>query len=327
MPRFPPLFRRFLSADFSVNQQNAIMIAMETRISSLEQREIGEWASRKLRLDRHWIIQWAARWVLAAQVGRRLDKRQQENLKRWVRKFREASRFTPHGSERHHRRVRTARSYSLFQATGSPARNLLVAWSGRANRLLMPPSNYLPFLEQMDMDLLVIRPNANRNYKTGVSGFGATLPEAVAGLRDWLKASDYSRVSVLGTSGGTLPAIYSSISWKADRCVLAGLSDPRVADFGIDWRQVVSLWQSLGVSERPKFFYTDGEHAEKDCTASQFVSSLMGGQLIRVNGAGHNSLHPLWAKNLLGAWLSWVFEADNEDLPESLSTELNLNAV
>ena len=179
----------------------------------------------------------------------------------------------------------------------------------------MPPANYLPVLQQVGMDLLVLRPNINRNYISGVSGFGTTLENAVAGIREWLKATGYTKVYVLGTSGGTLPAIYSSIVLNAERCVAVGTIDPRGGQSEVNWTQVVTMWEAMNPSQRPMFVFTDGQLAVEDRMASQFVVSQFGGRVFRVPGADHNSLHPLWQKGLFAQWLKWALCGDSDHFP------------
>lgn len=117
----------------------------------------------------------------------------------------------------------------LYTADGSAKpeqKTLIVGFTGRALRLMMPLYRFLLQLEPERFDVLLLRSVDRGHYETGVPGLGTNLHELGIGLHNWANAQGYRRRIAFGTSAGGLAALSVGLGQLWDRAIAVGADIP-----------------------------------------------------------------------------------------------------
>ena len=116
----------------------------------------------------------------------------------------------------------------FFEDLSAPVsdKSLLILVSGYGGRLFVPVSLFLDCLPARAMDVVFLSANGRNHYRHGVVGSGDNLLAVAASLRERFAISEYSRLDVLGTSGGGFAALRLANMLQADNGVAVGGNYP-----------------------------------------------------------------------------------------------------
>ena len=107
-----------------------------------------------------------------------------------------------------------------------PQKSLLILVSGHGGRVFVPVAVFLDCLPDRAMDVVFLSANGRNHYRQGVVGLGDNLLAVAASLRDRFPIGEYSRLEVLGTSGGGFAALRLANMMQADNGVAVGGNYP-----------------------------------------------------------------------------------------------------
>jgi hypothetical protein len=297
---FERAYSRLVKSCLTPNQNNRLNIMLETYLTAEEWRRI----ERVIRRQYGVIVTWLARQGPVRVVfGRYLPKSKFYSI---VTRVSYAHKFSRKDLRRNRgfaplNRDRRTRSYSLFLNPENSTKSLFVIWVGGSRRPMMPLSIFLEGARPLGMDVLVLRPSQD-GYKSGVRGFGDTLPESVLGLSKFVSENNYENVYCQGQSLGTLPALLSSTLPKVRTVLIAGPASPQTTD-PIVFGEFIDRLKQLGI--RPKVSIAVGSNAPKDISTAESLGNVFETNLIIVRNARHT---PPWVyarKGKLYDWLSY----------------------
>jgi hypothetical protein len=207
---------------------------------------------------------------------------------------------------------------ATFYSTGAPPdrRSLLVAFCGRAHRLMLPLSVFLQHLPARDWDALVLRDEHAVQYSRGARGFADTF----AALVDRISAIavEYRRCVTFGTSMGGLPAIRFALMARSERGISVGGRPPtdvlKLRRNGVP-RSAFDLLCACLPPDRRNLLFTCSEGCRADEASARLYADLTRGLAWPVTGeADHNLLHGLLLKGALGDFLHAVLNRPLEEL-------------
>jgi hypothetical protein len=112
----------------------------------------------------------------------------------------------------------------LEGATEKAHRGLLVAFTGRKSRLMMPLPMFLQGVDAMAWDVLLLRDRKLSHYRHGCAGFGTTFMQLVSHVAD--TAAPYRTTAAIGTSMGGLAAVRLALCLGNIRAVSVGGRPP-----------------------------------------------------------------------------------------------------
>jgi hypothetical protein len=126
-------------------------------------------------------------------------------------------------------------------------KDLLIAFTGNARRLMMPISVFLQFLDSRSWDVVVLKKCPRNSYLLGLEAIADDFLGLTKSLERKLSPRQYRRTLTLGVSGGGFAAALAAIMIGAARgiCVSGGVPrsgvtdwNPDVKDHGVDLRFV-----------------------------------------------------------------------------------------
>jgi hypothetical protein len=303
------LVERFGHGCRSVNQQNKFLIEIDRRMTPAERRAV---------IRRWW---WFAapglsrllRSRLGQPVGRifsgdnDLSLELSVNFGRWVRRLAVHEALGKRKSGLSYIRALTTRDYCLYRNAKTRNNHLLVGFPGRSNRLMMPVADFLPALEPLDKDLLLLWTNFPRFAGADNSGRPGTFQESVEAIRAFAVSQGYRHFSVVGTSGGSAPALYCGAAIEADNTVIVGALDPDRPHFPVSWQEISDIWGprlgDKGTKQPSGLSLTYGATSIQDKEVSEAIAQDIPAEVIEVPGATHS---PLWDLVLKGEFSSWL---------------------
>jgi acyl carrier protein len=116
--------------------------------------------------------------------------------------------------------------YTAGGAVNPGEKTLLVGFTGRALRLMMPTYRFLMHLDADRFDLLLLRSADRGHYATGIPGRGGDIASLGAWLDSWATAQGYGRRISFGTSAGGLAALCVGLERQWDRAIAVGADLP-----------------------------------------------------------------------------------------------------
>ena len=196
----------------------------------------------------------------------------------------------------------TTRSFSLFSMPEAESKRLLVLWTGRAGRPMMPLSIFLESLRHLHLDVLVLRPSKEHQYRKGVRGLGDSMAETSTWISDFILERNYVQVFVQGNSLGTYPALLSAVLHKVKTVLLAGPIDPYKID-ATGFQEFIEVFE--GLPQKPSIAVAVGSKSERDKDVAKDFEVMFSSKTLVTEGAGHN---PLWKKYKAGTLFTWLGE-------------------
>ena len=177
-------------------------------------------------------------------------------------------------------------------------RTLVIAYTGDANRLMMPIGLFLQHCPAEQYEFVVLVDRSRTFYLTGIAGVGENLPAAIERLRDLCVPSRFRRAMTFGTSAGGLAAVWTAVALGLSRAVSVGGTTPA---------EVARRYQTQDMSTEgfddalrratrlPEVILVVGEHARNDQQKALTMSALLPATTVVVPGtAHHNVLFDAW---------------------------------
>jgi hypothetical protein len=170
---------------------------------------------------------------------------------------------------------------------------------------MMPSALFLGALAAIQADLLLFRYRPNGSVWTGRVGDGEAGQHGVAIIERSRQALSYSRVSILGTSLGTIPALECSAAIGCEKVAIVGFSDWKTLIPGFEAQQILMKLTAdrIDPSARPSYSFTYGEQALIDTTHSLAAADRLGAKTVSVDSAGHSALFTLAMQGKLEGWM------------------------
>jgi hypothetical protein len=170
---------------------------------------------------------------------------------------------------------------------------------------MMPSALFLGALAAIQADLLLFRFRPSGSIWTGRVGDGDTGQPAVSIIERIRNDLSYRRVSILGTSLGTIPALECSAAIECEKVAIVGFSDWEtfIPSFEPQHALMKLTADRNEVRTRPSYSFTYGERALIDTTHSLGAADHLGAKAVSVDSAGHGALFTLAMQGKLEAWM------------------------
>jgi hypothetical protein len=299
------LYARLTRCCRSENQFNRVHIALENRMTPLEFAGLftALTGGRELTMTgwaRHWPLRPMLRRLMAARPAAGTPELAgvSDYSRAWMArlhaKFALAGRL-PESFVRQ----RLRHSVSRFEGHGRrDCKTLLICFSGNAHRMMMPWPVFLQHIDARHADLVYLRTVKHCGYRSGIRGLADNLPESIDALERLVECRTYRKVSVLGTSGGGLPAILAGIRLGAGAVLAAGPNSPEDERWTelAEGRGGAELFRRFaGTQARlPDIHLVYGAFAKKDKESARTIAACLPVKSItKVPETGHSVLYPL----------------------------------
>lgn len=269
------VFDRIRSRSTTINQFNQGIIALENIMTPGEAREIAAAMAQRENDEKNiWL-------------DREADWRQQ---------FTEWS--ISKGFSHNHRFVRVWNrpSSTLYQTSGFNRRApklLVVLFTGRVKRIMVPSWIFLAHLPRVPMYVLTVRGGQAR-YRDGLPGLTKDFPGTIGWIRDRAEELGLTVDTVIGSSAGSLPALRAGFALRARRRLLFGLG--RISDDEVAHYPVSDVDHESGLvadDGRGLTLVAGGEETRDVESASEALLRFPRAERVIVDGAGHNCVEPL----------------------------------
>ena len=291
----------------TVNQLNRRHLSLELTLTPAEVVEL----NRQLVLDEaYWQVDGSNRHVRRDII--------RVVTQAWVIKMRQFHDLGGKSRPEPYLREELLRSVTRYSDGRGPAGKwLVVTLCGAAYRPMMSAPTYLQLFDADSTDVVLVRDYYLKGFRQGITDLSDSLDATFALLPRLLDATAYAGVSVVGTSGGAVPALQFAMATGAHAAVAAGPSPPFDPDRRLpDGRLPGQVLQSL--AERrplPRMALLYGRES-LDRPAAEAVAELAPVTLFEIaepgETVGHNALLPLLRRGELGGFL-----AEHLDLPRS----------
>jgi hypothetical protein len=115
-----------------------------------------------------------------------------------------------------YRRINLAAGATLYRGPGA-RRRLLIAFTGRRDRLGLPGPVFLQHMDAKRWDVLLLRDVQRCHFRQGVVGVGTTAVQ----VHVWLaqQVARYRHAATLGFSSGGLPAVWAGMALGVNRVI------------------------------------------------------------------------------------------------------------
>lgn len=315
------LYTRLLARCRTVNQVHQVHIALETRMTPPDVRELEREVLRRLpgTTDTMSLDPASRGGQVAAAVGRsRPATAFPPEAHAWVAQLSDWAAKSGKAEPEPFVRRRVRPNVLSFSAGGrSVSKTLVVCFTGMKGRLFMPIPVVLQHLPSADFDLIVLRDPSRNGYRSGVAGVAndfAGLADAVGGLFD---RRAYRAVVTYGISAGGLPAIVTALRLGLDKAVSVGGKgplDPRWQDVCAGGVGAMLRDYARDVAAPPNLLYVHGADSPPDADSARDLAQVVPLRTLAVHGGegreiGHNPLLPLLRRSRLGAFLASALDA------------------
>lgn len=174
-------------------------------------------------------------------------------------------------------------------------KDLLVAFTGNARRLMLPVCVFLQYLDSRLWDVVVLKKCARNSYQLGLEGISADFPGLVEFIQTTFSSTQYRRVITLGTSSGGFAAILAARLMGAQRGISIGGFAPKIAQSSAIWKQ--------RASDRTDLRFVYASESAVDHQSALALLGFFGGRLWPVPGAGHNPIGPMMKNGRFGEFI------------------------
>jgi hypothetical protein len=204
----------------------------------------------------------------------------------------------------------------LYRDPDVPAsgKRLLVACSGKGNRLMVPIFSFLQHLPSREFDIVLLRDMRRNHYLTGIPGYAASLPELTARLRADLRPERYKGLLCYGTSMGGFAALRLGLLLRATRAVSVGGRFPwhvnrlTRAD-GISLPAFDPLCPCVSMESHSAMFAVYSAAHEPDRIDAERLCTMQRVTPVAVPGpATHNVIRNLFNDGKLSGFYNFAFE-------------------
>lgn len=239
------------------------------------------------------------------------------NLQRWHAIMEDALRG--HGRKvQPYVRATLAPGAAMFSAPGTPEeiarRTLVIAFTGNADRLMMPLAMFLQHCPADANDVLVLYDRSRRFFLAGVDGFATDLPDSVDEIRRRIDLSRYRHCVAFGCSGGGLAAVWAAVELGLPRAVSIGGATPHETAQSAHAHNLDTSGFRTAIRERgerlPEVLYVAGEGASRDRAKGLAMREYLPTRQLIVPGcAEHNTLFHLRRQGSLDRFLEVLLDA------------------
>lgn len=192
------------------------------------------------------------------------------------------------------RRQNHTRSVIHYAGSGVDAaqKTLVCGFAGNQMRLMMPTYRILTSLDPAAVDLLLLVDFNRGLFLGGVDGVGTNLEDVCVFIDDFAKRAGYKRIVSLGTSGGSLAAIYAAVRFGWSKAVAVG---PAALSRHGDFADEIERLSRQRLQCEAEVLVETSEVA-RDVDASNQLKHLFPSMLIHVDKrfTDHNLLHELY---------------------------------
>jgi hypothetical protein len=206
-----------------------------------------------------------------------------------------------------------AEGATVYAAPGTSAersgRTLVLAYSGDANRLMMPIALLLQHCPAERYEFVVLVDRKRSLYLAGVAGLGDDLPSTIERLGALTLPSRYRRAVSFGTSAGGLAAVWTGVALGLARAVSVGGVTPDEASERVQTQHLSTdafdeaIRRNLG--KLPEVLLVAGERNVRDNEKVLAMSALLPATRITVPGSTHhNVLYDIWNRGELDAFMA-----------------------
>jgi hypothetical protein len=187
----------------------------------------------------------------------------------------------------------------------APSPFLLIAFTGSAQRLMMPMPTFLKSIEGLGADLLVVWARRGGRYEDGVPSLGDDLATSLGALAGYVGREHYQFHGVLAVSAGGVPGAIFALTYLKSRYILVGPGDPRRSAHLADWNQTL---EQLGLSGIPPsgLVHIGKSAPTHDGEAAKHLSETLGIPITSSQG-GHAPLHEMATSQTIEPWLRRFF--------------------
>lgn len=220
----------------------------------------------------------------------------------WSRKLLHWKELEPGRNRAGINRIGNGRDWVLYRQESVQNNTLVVGFAGASRRMMMSAADFIATLELFRADFLLLMPDRQSHYRLGVRGFATGLEQTFADLDEKIRTWGYTDLRVIGTSAGSLPALYFGVLAEARAISLVGVLDPESGDSGVPYpsiREVLSAEQNTA-----QVRITCGSEAHGDLAVARKLAQQIGAQLTVVDGAFHAPLFQLLKEGKFEEWLS-----------------------
>lgn len=290
-------YRRAARRCRTLNQFNALHIALENRITPMElmalRAEQGPW----FHLRR---LQQRGKRLLR-KVGLPGDDAMPpgELRDRWLREqlglYRQSAKAQPEPYQRR----RLSRHLRLYSAGGPRHdKNLLICFVGSSQRPFLPVPVFLQHVDAAVNDVLMVYYPRGKGHRHGLPELGSTLEQTIDKLRDIADIGAYRHCAAIGTSGGGTPAILTALRLGLPVALSAGGGSPN------DQRWFAALGENAGDRARryaqastatSRVVLAFGVDQPKDVAAAQAFAECIPAELWPVSDRRRQVLHNVFA--------------------------------
>ena len=199
-----------------------------------------------------------------------------------------------------------------YAAPGTPAerarRTLVIAYTGDANRLMMPIALFLQHCPAERYEFVVLVDRQRSLYLRGVAGLGADMPSTIARLAEVAAPSRFRRAVSLGTSAGGLAAVWTGVALGFARAVSVGGTTPAEVAERVQTQHLATDAFDEAVRRNldklPEVVLVSGERNERDDRKALAMTALLPAKRIIVPGSAyHNVLFDVWNRGELDGFL------------------------
>lgn len=212
--------------------------------------------------------------------------------------------FVEAGKERAEvfQRVPVARDVWLFTRGGERSgKTLIIAFTGNADRLMMPTPTFMQHLDADAVDVLMLVDRSKEGYRRGLGGIAESIEGLILALPRLGETQRYRRIVTAGTSGGGLPAVLAGLKLGVDAVMAVGCRSPHAGRWqdlpgvGLGGAELLVAWH--GETAAKGISIVHGAQHAQDAAAAEEIAKLVPARVVPVSVTGvevqHNALYPL----------------------------------
>ena len=193
------------------------------------------------------------------------------------------------------------------------ARTLVIAFTGDANRLMMPIALLLQHCPAERHEFVVLVDRQRSLYLNGVAGLGTDLPSTIARLAEVAAPTRYRRAVSFGTSAGGLAAVWTGVALGLARAVSVGGVTPAQVSERVQTQHLrTEAFDEVvrqNVTRLPEVLLVAGERNVRDNEKALAMTALLPAATITVPGSTHhNVLYDIWNRGELDDFLERLLD-------------------
>ena len=193
--------------------------------------------------------------------------------------------------------------------------DLLLAFCGNAQRLMMPVSVALQHIESSRFDVVVFTDPARQAYISGIKGYGADAAAVLDRAGRDVNLAAYRSVRCLGTSGGGASALRAGCLLAAERAVCIG--GRPIEEYGSLGKAAVKAAPAFNADFRrargtdTRFICVYGAEHERDRIGAHHLAERLPAELVPIPGVEqHNALFEILKEGRMGRFMDDLLLAD-----------------